>query len=72
MVSDTYYAVFVEEVENYKKQYSIFSGIIDSVTKLDSTTDALNGYLREREAHWWKWFDQGELQDKVMQDTYMR
>ena len=57
MVSDTYYGVFVEEVENYKKEYSLFSGIIDTVTQLDSTTDALNGYLREREAHWWKWFD---------------
>ena len=57
MVTDTYYEVFVEEVESYKKQFKFFSGAIDAVTKLSSTTDALNGYLKEREVFWWNWFD---------------
>lgn len=57
LVSTTYYAVFEVEVNKYKEEYWFFSELIDKVVFMDSTQDSLNNYLREREDHWWKWFD---------------
>ena len=42
---------------------------------MDSTQESLRNYLREREDHWWKWFDnddENEMQQKYMKDAYMQ
>jgi hypothetical protein len=58
MVKDQYTKTYIENLEQLKKDYYMFSYPLRLFLERDVTKNVLMKFVKDHEGFWWSWFDQ--------------